>query len=207
MKKIILLLFPLLCSCNGKTTLPGNSDSCDVDTTCLCPHATIVLQPYDNFTRKEAEKLVPVLQKHFDRWLYGNWNFIVNNPAPLPKTSFIASKNRYDVTPILNYERSIIKGDEIIVGLTHRDICTDSHGHKNYGIVGMSRLGNQVCLISDKRLSNKSDYWKVILHEFIHTFYSGKHCPNDDPTCFMKDAKGHGNFHKQNRLCDSCRRD
>ena len=40
---------------------------------------------------------------------------------------------------------------------------------------------------------------------FIHTFYGAKHCPNDDPTCFMKDAKGHGNFEIQDKLCDACK--
>jgi len=44
-----------------------------------------------------------------------------------------------------------------------------------------------------------------ILHEFMHTYYGSKHCPNDDPTCFMKDAKGKGDFKVQDKLCNSCK--
>ena len=51
----------------------------------------------------------------------------------------------------------------------------------------------------------KSDYWKPILHEFIHTFYGAGHCPDDNPKCIMKDAKGKGTFHIQDHLCDKCR--
>jgi hypothetical protein len=40
----------------------------------------------------------------------------------------------------------------------------------------------------------------------MHAFYGAKHCPKDDPKCFMVDAKGKGNFAIQDRLYDSCRR-
>lgn len=92
-----------------------------------------------------------------------------------------------------------------MIGLTHKDICADAHNVKDYGIVGMSFSPGNVCIVSDKRLSNKSDYWKPIIHEFIHAFYGAKHCPNDDPRCLMKDAKGKGTFRIQNYLCDSCK--
>ena len=38
----------------------------------------------------------------------------------------------------------------------------------------------------------------------MHTFYGARHCPNDDPKCIMKDAKGHGNFAIQKYLCKDC---
>ena len=172
---------------------------------CLCPHAVIYLQPYEDFSIAEVEKLVPVLSEKLHYWLYGDWSFKVLDPISLPKKSHVESKNKYRVTDILNLEQNQLKGDEIIIGLTHKDICTNIHGAKDYGIVGISRIRKQVCLVSDKRLKDKSMYWKPILHEFMHTFYGAKHCPNDDPKCFMKDAKGHGSFEIQDKLCDSCR--
>ena len=93
---------------------------------------------------------------------------------------------------------------EIIIGLTHKDICTDIHNIKHYGILGISYSPGNVCIISDKRINNKSLIWKTILHEFIHAYYGAKHCPKDDPTCFMVDAKGKGNLAIQNKLCNSC---
>jgi predicted Zn-dependent protease len=177
----------------------------EADTICSCPQGTIKLLPYDNFSKMEAERLLPKLQQEFDKWLDGYWKFEIMDPTHLPQSSYIKERNRYKVTPILNYQSTLLKGNEVIIGLTHKDICTSIHGVKDYGIVGISRLNRQVCVVSDKRLKDKSLYWKPILHEFIHTFYGANHCPNDDPRCFMKDAKGHGNFEIQNKLCDSCK--
>ena len=198
MKKILLLITLMIClGCSHKQE--------NQDIQCSCPHVTICLQPLDNFTKKEALSLVPVLEDKFGYWIYGEWKFKVLDPKPLPKDAFVASRNRYRTTPILNMGKKLLTSDEIIIGLTHKDICADVHNIKNYGIMGMSYLGGQVCIVSDKRLKNKSYYWKLILHEFMHTFYKAPHCPKDDPTCIMKDAKGHGNLKIQNKLCGSCK--
>ena len=57
MKKVLLFfsLF-LLLSCN-KSSVPVENLS-----ECCCPHATIYLQPYEDFSRREAEKLIPILE-------------------------------------------------------------------------------------------------------------------------------------------------
>jgi len=205
---LLLLLTGMLICCSQKQTkiIADGDDEIEIpsDTICGCPQCTIYLLPYDNFTKKEAEKLLHKLQKEFDKWLYGHWEFMVLEPVTFPQGSYIKSRNRYKVTPVLNYQLSLIEGNEVIIGLTHKDICTNIHGVEDYGIVGMSRPLKQVCLVSDERLKNKSLIWKPILHEFIHTFYGAKHCPKDDPSCFMKDAKGHGNFEVQDKLCESC---
>ena len=210
MKQLFCILFfgILLFSCSNGTTNRGKTleaEYVEADTLCSTPQCVIVLQPYEDFSRKEVEKLLPKLQKTFDKWLYGHWKFKIANPIRLPQNSYVKERNRYRVTPILNYESKQLTGYEVIIGLTHKDICTDIHGQKDYGIVGISRPLKQVSLVSDKRLKEKSLMWKPILHEFIHTFYGAKHCPNDDPTCFMKDAKGHGNFEIQDKLCDACK--
>ena len=176
------------------------------DSICSCPQSVIKLLPYDDFSIQEVERLMPILQQSFDKWLYGFWKFEIMHPAHLPQECYVKERNRYFVTPVLNYQSTLLKSNEVIIGLTHKDICTNIHGVKNYGIVGISRPLKQVCLVSDKRLKDKTLYWKPILHEFMHTFYGAKHCPNDDPTCFMKDAKGHGNFKIQDKLCDSCKK-
>ena len=210
-KAIFLLLISLILICCGNSPTSVNTNGKDVieelsDTICSCPQCVVYLLPYDNFSKKEAEKLIPKLKSEFDKWLYGHWEFRLLEPVALPKESWVKEKNKYRVTPILNYQARLRKVDEVIIGLTHKDICTNIHGVQDYGIVGISRLLKGVCVVSDKRLKDKSWYWKPILHEFIHTFYGAKHCPNDDPTCFMKDAKGHGNFEIQNKLCKACSR-
>ena len=209
MKGLLLLCLSIIFVCCSQNTGSVNSDSADIveelpDTICGCPQCTIFILPYDNFTKKEAEKLLPKLHKEFDKWLYGHWDFKILEPVTFPQGSYISSRDRYKVTPVLNYQSSLIEGNEVIIGLTHKDICAKIHGVEDYGIVGMSRPLKQVCLVSDKRLKNKSLIWKPVMHEFIHTFYGAKHCPKDDPSCFMKDAKGHGNFEVQDKLCESC---
>lgn len=204
---IIIMTACVLGSCgqNNSTSKEGQKTN-EVDAICRGPQCVIKLLPYDDFSKQEVESLLPILRQSFDKWLSGSWTFEIMEPARLPQHSYVKERNRYFVTPVLNYQSTLLEHNEIIIGLTHKDICTNIHGVKNYGIVGISRPLKQVCLVSDKRLKEKSLYWKPILHEFMHTFYGAKHCPNDDPTCFMKDAKGHGNFKIMDRLCGSCKR-
>ena len=53
--------------------------------------------------------------------------------------------------------------------------------------------------------NKKCDYWKVVTHEFTHTAYNYGHCPDDNPTCIMMDAKGKADFSNKNNFCKTCR--
>ena len=164
----------------------------------MCPHATILIQPYGNFTKKEIEKVIPKLKEELDRWAYGAWTFEILDSKPFPTNRAI---------DILREQKKYkLKNDEVLMGLTHEDIKADVHNVKNYGIVGLAFLRGYVCVVSDKRLKDKSQIWKPMIHEFMHAFFASPHCPNDDPTCYMKDAKGKGNFGIQDKMCDSCKR-
>ena len=97
--------------------------------------------------------------------------------------------------------------DNIYVGVTHRDICMrNKNGVKDWGVLGCSISSNHACVVSDHRLKhNKSDLWKVAIHEFIHTYYAYPHCPKDSSQCLMKDAKGHADFRNKKDLCGFCK--
>ena len=171
MKQLFCILFfgILLFSCSNGTAKWGKTleaDYIEADTLCSTPQCVIILQPYEDFSRKEVEKLLPKLQKAFGEWLYGYWEFKIANPISLPKNSYVKERNRYRVTPILNYESKQLTGYEVIIGLTHKDICTDIHGQKDYGIVGISRPLKQVSLVSDKRLKEKS-----LINHYIGSLY------------------------------------
>lgn len=122
-----IILWHTTFSCSNGTT---KGDYFEADTLCSTPQCVVVLQPYEDFSRKEVEKLLPKLQKAFDKWLYGHWEFKIANPISLPKNSYVKERNRYRVTPILNYESKQLTGYEVIIGLTHKDICTDIHTRK-----------------------------------------------------------------------------
>ena len=92
-----------------------------------------------------------------------------------------------------------------IIGVTNKDISTPVHGKENYGILGLSTYGGKISVISTYRLKNKKDLWKLAMHEFGHGYYSLRHCPNDDPSCIMADAKGKNpHFELKDTLCSTC---
>ena len=200
----------LLVSCGNKTDQKNEQPIAVEDSSCSCgyPHCVICLQPYDNFTKQEANALIPTLKKNFEKWMDGEWTFIVLDPKPLPSDSYVKSRNRYKAKNILDSLEKNPRTENgkaiVYMGLTHKDICADVHGVENYGIIGYSYSPGYTCVVSDKRVKYNSILWKPIMHEFIHAFYGAPHCKNDDKRCFMKDLKGKGNINIQDRLCDSC---
>ena len=106
----------------------------------------------------------------------------------------------------IDIEFEIASDKKIIIGLTHKDVSCSYKGIQDWGVLGLCLHGKHACVASDFRVKNKKrDYWKVVTHEFIHTFYHYNHCPKDDPTCIMRDAKGKPDLGKLNRLCDYCK--
>ena len=198
MKKLILFVCMafVVCACSKKNGAGGFL--------CSCPHATICFQPYGSFTEQEVKRFLPALQKNMEKYLGGGeWSFEIRKPVPLPIKPVVGRKHKaLDFLDIQQEEQT--DDNQVIIGLTHEDLCHDIHGVKNYGIIGLSYSGEGVAIVSDKRLKNKSAIWKTVIHEFCHAFFSANHCPNDDPTCMMADAHKHKNFAIQNRLCDSC---
>lgn len=75
MKNLLVLLACIICLGCAKKQPKEPIETDDIE--CLCPHALIYLQPYEDFTKEEAKKLVPKLQKEFDTWLDGAWEFKV----------------------------------------------------------------------------------------------------------------------------------
>ena len=202
-KFLFICALVLLASCKKK---PAAEEEMP---TCSCPHCVIYIQPYENFTKEEVNAILPDLQKNFDKWLYGGWEFKVLDPKPLPAESYVKNRDRYKAKVILDslnkFPLTGIDKNIIFMGLTHKDICANVHGMDNYGIIGYSYSPGQVSVVSDKRIKTKSMVWKPMLHEFIHAFYGAKHCPKDDKKCFMVDFKGKGNIEMQEWLCDACK--
>ena len=192
----ILLAVLTLCGCNKKVEQANSS----------CP-PTIFLQPYDNFTQDEAKQLSMMLEKkflelfgvEFDIEVLTNKNFsadLMNN-----------NKSRYRADKIINSLKKEASKQRIMIGLTNKDVSVPYNGKADWGVLGLSIHGTYACVVSDYRLKNKKrDYWKVVTHEFIHTYYRYSHCPKDSSHCIMKDAKGHADFSNKNDLCGYCKR-
>ena len=191
----ILLAVLMLYGCNKKVEQANSS----------CP-PTIFLQPYDNFTQDEAKQLSMMLEKKFLE-LYGvEFEFKVLPNKKLSADLMNNSKSRYRADKIINSLKKEASKQRIMIGLTHKDVSVPYKGKADWGVLGLSIHGTYACVVSDYRLKNKKrDYWKVVTHEFTHTAFRYNHCPEDDPTCIMKDAKGKADFSNKVGLCKTCR--
>ena len=174
---------------------------------CTCPYATIYLQPYDNYTQKEANKLKAELHNHLQEILFGAFEVKVLPNKPLSDSFLGGIKGKYRTDKIINDLKENADEHNIYIGITHRDICRDyKNGVKDWGVLGSSIADYHACVASDYRIKNKKrDMWKVVTHEFIHTFHGYPHCPKDSAHCIMKDAKGHADFSNKYDLCGYCK--
>ena len=190
----ILLAALMLCGC--KKTEHAN---------CTCP-PTIFLQPYDNYTQKEAMQLSKVLEKKFLE-LYGvEFEFEVLPNKKLSADLMNDNKTRYRADKIINSLKDGAGDHKIIIALTHKDVSVPYKGKADWGVLGLSIHGTYTCVVSDYRLKHKKrDYWKVVTHEFTHTACRYSHCPDDNPLCIMKDAKGKADFSNKVEFCKTCK--
>ena len=191
----ILLAVLTICGCNKKVEQANSS----------CP-PTIFLQPYDNYTQDEAKQLSMMLEKKFLE-LYGvEFDIEVLPNKKLSADLMNDSKSRYRADKIINSLKKEAGKQRIMIGLTHKDVSVPYKGKADWGVLGLSIHGTYACVVSDYRLKNKKrDYWKVVTHEFTHTAFKYNHCPEDDPTCIMKDAKGKADFSNKVGFCKTCR--
>lgn len=206
MKRIcwLLTIHIVLLSCNN--TQNSKVDVVE-DAKSVSPHATIYLQPYDNYTQKEAEQLKADLNKHLEEILSGVFKVEVLPNKTLSDSFLGETRKKYRVDKIIDSLKENADEHNIYIGITHHDICREyKNGVKDWGVLGSSIPIYNACVVSDHRLKHKRrDLWKVATHEFIHTYYKYNHCPKDSAHCIMKDAKGKADFSNKNKLCGYCK--
>ena len=199
------MIIILMSSCSSWKKTSSTED--DSDTLCTCPPESYVhidLQPFGDFTQKEANQLKEELEKHLVP-------IYLSEIEVLPKKDIPASclykpRNRYWAGNILGFLKQQNQGSDFVtIGLTHRDISTSIHGNYNYGIMGLSFRPGNACVVSTFRLKRKDDLWKVTTHEFLHS-RGLPHCKKDNPKCLMQDAHGKNTFYMKNGLCQDCQK-
>ena len=176
---------------------------------CTCPHCRILIQPYGNFSQARAqevsEQLQSALSKHMRGLAVSEVQVLPNKP--LSEELMNKAKTRYRASKILDQQQGLFQQQgDVVIGLTDKDISTSVHGYEDWGILGLSYLNRSNCVISTYRVKDKSQFWKVVLHEFGHGFLGLPHCPNNDSSCFMVDANGRPNLTPERHFCDSCSR-
>lgn len=198
------LIIILMSSCSSWKKTSSTED--DSDTLCTCPPESYVhidLQPFGDFTQKEANQLKEELEKHLVPIYLSEIE--VPPKKDIPASCLYKPRNRYWAGNILGFLKQQNQGSDFVtIGLTHRDISTSIHGNYNYGIMGLSFRPGNACVVSTFRLKRKDDLWKVTTHEFLHS-RGLPHCKKDDLKCLMQDAHGKNTFYMKHGLCEDCK--
>lgn len=201
--KVLCSMILLYCAiavagCSGKTTDRQNNEI-----ECMCP-PTIYLQPYGNFTQKEASKLGKELENHLFEIFNVDLGCEVLPALPLSDSLLNNAKTRYRADKIIKSLSTKSDNHNIYIGLTHKDISCSIRDKEDWGVQGLSLIPGNSCVVSTFRVKNQNDFWKVACHEFIHTYFNYRHCPKDDSSCLMQNAKGHPNYKNKKGLCPYC---
>ena len=204
LKTIILLLFAIICMASCSKKRGENSEISDEEEVrCLCP-PVIHLQPFGKFSQHEAQLLGKELTKRIEDIFGVELECEVHPPLPLSDTLMNDGHTRYRADKIIKSMAANANRHNIYIGLTHKDISCSVHGKKDWGVQGLSLIPGNACVASTFRVKDRRDFWKVVCHEFIHTYFTYNHCPKDDPSCLMQAAKGHPRYKGKNGLCPHC---
>ena len=178
MKQILfLMMLTLSVSCTS------NKSRQEIESRIADPYGNIWLQPYGDFTEADARRLCHKIEEGLDKVYGGTFPIKVLPNKPLPDDAYYEPRKRYLASELLN-DLPKMKFPDYVIGLTHKDISTEIHGQKNYGIMGLARLGGTKCIVSDYRAKG-DNFIAVIVHEFGHCLFGAEHC--QDPNCIMCD--------------------
>ena len=165
---------------------------------------TVYLQPYNGFPEDQLLVLQADVQNCLDT-LIQEKKFKVKtlNNRQLPAYCYYTPRNRYRADSIIVYQTTF-SNSNYIVGVLNTDISCSAHGYADFGILGLGSCPGKTAVVSNHRVRNKSMFYKVAVHEFLHTL-GMPHCSEDDRSCYMCDADGTPQLEKEVRLCESCR--
>jgi archaemetzincin len=118
---------------------------------------------------------------------------------PLPKSAWYPPRSRYRAPKLLDHLRETVlratPACDAVLGLTAVDVSTTKGEHADWGVLGLSYLGERVGVVSAFRMRRGVDAQqlaqravKVSIHEFGH----GLGLPHraGGPECIMNDAGG-----------------
>jgi archaemetzincin len=132
--------------------------------------------------------------------------------ADLPDKAYYEPRRRYRAEKILPFLLEKLPGDgDRILGLTGVDISTDKGKTKDWGVLGLARLGGKECIVSSFRCymrTREGEHARILLakvavHEIGHTL-GLDHCTTRG--CLMEDAGGLvRNCDHEYDICSHCR--
>lgn len=162
------------------------------------PNTKIYLQPFEDFPPSYTLYLVSKLRSVCP-------NITLLTPAPLPDHAWYEPRKRYRADKLIYWLKNRVNDDNVIIGLTSKDISTTKNETKDFGVMGLGFTPGKSCVVSTFRLNKQhlqQQLFKVAIHELGHT-RGLDHCPVK--TCFMRDAAGRNPTDEEKGFCESCR--
>lgn len=188
MKSFIILSLGILflsgCNQKGKT-LPEKEK------------ITIVLQPFDQFPKEYLQEVHKNLKAVYS-------SVDVADNIPFPEDSWNHNRSRRRADALIAYLTTIAGNNQLIIGLTTKDISTSKDNKSDWGVFGLGYRPGKSCIASTYRLKgNKTGkLFKVAIHELGHT-QGLPHCPVQN--CFMRDAEGKDVLDAETAFCKKCK--
>jgi archaemetzincin len=190
--KLCLLLIPVLfLSCHSKQsgfTLFSTQS-----------HKKIYVQPFESFSSSRTAYLVSELRKICP-------DVALLKPATFPARAWYEPRKRYRADSLIYWLKNRANDNEVIIGLTSKDISTTKNEVRDYGVIGLGFTPGKSCIVSTFRLNKqnlKQQLFKVSIHELGHS-QGLNHCRVK--TCFMRDAEGSNPTDDEKGFCESCRK-
>ena len=201
MKSSQLLIFAvfLFFSCKEESALStsGNQEKTK-------EKLSIIIQPFEGLPPSTADFVKVKLSEIY------SGEVTINEPIPLPKKALNQDRSRYRADSLIRFLNSYAKEDELILGLTSKDISITKGNDPDYGIMGLGFSPGKSCIASTFRLkgdNRQEKLFKLAIHELGHTQGIAqtptKHCP--EKTCLMRDTEGKDHWDELNGFCSKCK--
>jgi archaemetzincin len=157
----------------------------------------ILIQPFSDLPSGKSEYVYKELQK------IGLKTKLLS-AINLPYLAYYKPRNRFRADSLITWLKKRASDNQIIAGITAKDISTTKGVNHDYGVIGLGFLGGPACMISTYRLKRNSNeqLFKTVIHELGHNF-GLDHCPVK--TCIMRDAEGKNTTGEEKEFCPSCK--
>ena len=205
---IFLLLVISLFSCKSPDTTTEKTPVKKKTITVVKEKPAIVLylQPYNGYPKDKVLKLQSDVQHCLDTLIpERKFEVKVKENKNLPASCFYKPRSRWRADSIIHYQNRI-DGKNYIMGVMSQDISASAHGYEDWGVQGLGSMPGKNAVVSTFRVNNKALFYKVVVHEFLHNL-GLDHCPYDDRSCYICDAKKHPKLEPQTRLCEHCKKE
>ena len=191
LRKILYYSFIIIGCSNCNTNNKNKGNSYDLKS------KKIIIQSFENIDYNIVKSIKDSINIYYD-------SVEIKENKILPPLAYYQPRDRYKADSILKYLSDNAESNEVVIGITTKDISTSKGNIADFGVMGLGRCPGNVCVASSFRLNKenvKSQLFKVAIHELGHTF-GLPHCPNK--SCFMRDAEGKNPTDEERGFCDKC---